>query len=218
MDSSGRSQCVCVCVCVSVSVCSWLSHVRLFATLWTVALQAPLPGDFPSKNTGVGSHFLLQGFPSQPRKAAQHSTIYRTAPSMTKNCFGPKCPNAEKPYCRLFFFPVSPLDMCLSNWSKWVSESRSVVSNSLRPHGLYSPWDSPGQNTGVSSLSLLQGISPTQGSNQGLPHCRRILYQLSHKGSSFEVQSSNSLRKRSISQLVFPYLLHLRSLFRHFTP
>ena len=44
-----------------------------------------------------------------------------------------------------------------------------------------SPWNSPGQNTGVGSLSLLQGILPTQGSNPGLPHCRRILYQLSHK-------------------------------------
>ena len=53
----------------------------------------------------------------------------------------------------------------------------------LRPHGLYSPWNSPGQNTGVGSLSLLQGIFPTQGSNPGLPHCRRNLYQLSHKGS-----------------------------------
>ena len=40
-----------------------------------------------------------------------------------------------------------------------------------------------GQNTGVSSLSLLQGIFRTRGSNPGLPHCRRILYQLSHKGS-----------------------------------
>jgi len=33
-----------------------------------------------------------------------------------------------------------------------------------------SPWNSPGQNTGVGSLSLLQGIFPTQGSNPGLPH------------------------------------------------
>ena len=63
------------------------------------------------------------------------------------------------------------------------SESRSVVSDSLRPHGLYSPWNSPGRNTGVGSLSLLQGIFPTQGSNPGLPHHRQILYQLSHKGS-----------------------------------
>ena len=50
-------------------------------------------------------------------------------------------------------------------------------------HGLYSPWNSPGQDTRVGSLSLLQGIFPTHSSNPGLPHCRRILYQLSHKGS-----------------------------------
>ena len=64
------------------------------------------------------------------------------------------------------------------------SESRSVLSDSLQPHGLYSPWNSLGQNTGVGSLCLLQGIFPTQGSNPGLPHCRQILYQLRHKGSS----------------------------------
>ena len=63
------------------------------------------------------------------------------------------------------------------------SESHSVVSNSLRPHRLYSPWNSPGQNTRVGSHSLLQGIFPTQGLKRGLPHCRQILYQLSHKGS-----------------------------------
>ena len=63
------------------------------------------------------------------------------------------------------------------------SESHSVVSNSLRPHGLYSPWNSPGQNTRVGSLSLLQGIFPTQGSNPGILHCRQILYQQNHKGS-----------------------------------
>ena len=74
------------------------------------------------------------------------------------------------------------MDICFSSF--WVkSESCSVVSNSLRPHGLYSPWNSPDQNTGVGKLSLLQGIFPTQGSNPGLPHCRWILYLLSHKGS-----------------------------------
>ena len=79
----------------------------------------------------------------------------------------------------------------LSNWTTiemvWLylsereSESHSVVSDSLWPHGLYSPWISPDQNTGVGSLSLLQGILPTQGLNSGLPHCRRILYHLSHR-------------------------------------
>ena len=65
------------------------------------------------------------------------------------------------------------------------SESHSVVSNSLQPCGLYSPWNSPGQNTGVGSLSLLQEIVPTQGSDPGVPHCRQILYQLSHQGSPY---------------------------------
>ena len=62
------------------------------------------------------------------------------------------------------------------------SKSHLVVSNSLRSCGLYSPWNSPGQNTRVGSLSLLQGTFPTQGSNPGLPYCRQILYQLSHQG------------------------------------
>ena len=57
------------------------------------------------------------------------------------------------------------------------------MSDSLWPHGLYRPWNSLGQNTGVGSLSLLRGIFPTQGSNPGLPHCRWILYQLSHQDS-----------------------------------
>ena len=65
------------------------------------------------------------------------------------------------------------------------SESCSVVSDSLPPHvgHCIQSMNSLGQNTGVGSLSLLQGIFTTQGSNPGLPHCRWILYQLSHKGS-----------------------------------
>ena len=63
------------------------------------------------------------------------------------------------------------------------SESCSIVSDSLSPHGLSSPWSSPGQNTGVGSLSLLQGIFPTQELDWGLLHCRQILYQLSYQGS-----------------------------------
>ena len=43
--------------------------------------------------------------------------------------------------------------------------------------------DSPGKNIGVGCHALLPGIFPTQGSNLGVPHCRQILYQLSHQGS-----------------------------------
>ena len=55
------------------------------------------------------------------------------------------------------------------------SESHLVLSDSLRPHGLHSPWNSPGQNTGVGGLSLHQGIFPTQELNPGLQHRRRTL-------------------------------------------
>ena len=66
----------------------------------------------------------------------------------------------------------------------------SVVSDSLRPHGLQParllcPWGSPGKNTGVGCHALLQGIFPTQGLNPGLPHCRRILHQLGHQESYY---------------------------------
>ena len=56
------------------------------------------------------------------------------------------------------------------------TESRSVMPSSLQPHGLYCPWNSPVQNTGVGNLALLQGIFPTQRLNPGLSHCRWILY------------------------------------------
>ena len=67
----------------------------------------------------------------------------------------------------------------------------SVVSDSLQPFGLQPtrllcPWDFPGKNTGMGCHFLLQGIFPTQGSNQYLLyllHCRWILYLLSHRGS-----------------------------------
>ena len=66
------------------------------------------------------------------------------------------------------------------------SESGLVVSDYLWP----SPWDSPGQNTGVGSISLLQGIFPTQGLNPRPPNYRQTLYQLSHKEKKSEVAQS----------------------------
>ena len=77
------------------------------------------------------------------------------------------------------------------------SASCSVVSDSFRPHGLYSPWNSPGQNTGVGSLSLLQWIFPTQESNWGVLHCGRILYQLTYEGSHEHIDED----KRQIEKL-----------------
>ena len=68
------------------------------------------------------------------------------------------------------------------------NESCSVMSDSLQPRGLYSLWNSPDQNIGVGSHFLLQLMFPSPGDlpnpeTPGLPYCRWILYQLSHKGS-----------------------------------
>ena len=79
------------------------------------------------------------------------------------------------------------------------SESFLVVSNSLWPLGLYSPWNSPGQNTGVGSLSLLQRIFPTQESNWCLLHCRQILYQLSYQRSPYIVVQFSSVSQSCLT-------------------
>ena len=74
----------------------------------------------------------------------------------------------------------------------------------------YSPWYSPDQNTRVGSHSLLQGIFPTQGSKPGVPHCRWVLYQLSHQGSPIRRAESkslpNSLEILSDTKYLFRYL------------
>ena len=93
-----------------------------------------------------------------------------------------------------FTFGASGVVSAISTPLESESESRSVVSDSLPPHRLYSPWNSPGHNTGVGSLSLLQKIFPTQKSNPGFLHCRRILYQLSHKGSSWNLKDLSKSR------------------------
>ena len=96
-----------------------------------------------------------------------------------------KLPNTHKP---LNFIQGSSIP--LNIWSPpkgamLVSVSHPVVPYSLRPHGLQPsrplcPWDFPRKDTGVGCHFLLQGIFPTQGSNLGLLHCRRVLHRLSH--------------------------------------
>ena len=104
-------------------------------------------------------------FPTQPHKIEEQfkywDLIYII--SLKKKSGLPSAPQT------FVNFPseVKVVQLCLTLW----------------PHGLYSPWISPGQNTGVGSLSRLQIIFPTQGLNSGLPHCRQILYQLRHQGS-----------------------------------
>ena len=85
------------------------------------------------------------------------------------------------------------LSLHLVHEVKW-SESCSAMSDSLQPHGLYSPGNSPGQNTLVGCCSLLKAVFLTQGSNWGLLHCRQILYQLNHHG-----------RPRILEWLAYPF-------------
>ena len=73
------------------------------------------------------------------------------------------------------------------------------MSDSLQAHELYSPWNSPGRNTGVDSPSFLQGIFLTQESNQCLLHYRWILYPLSYQGSPTAYKTYNTKRIYTLS-------------------
>ena len=149
---------MCVCVCVL----SQFSCARLFVTLWAIARQAPLSMEFSRQE-------YRNGLPCPPLGNLPNP--------------GVKC------LC-LLHWQATSLPLVPPGKPLYImrvvnkSESRSVMSNYLQPHELYSPWNSPGQNTGEGSLSLLQGMFPTQGLNPGLLHCRQVLYQLNHKGSS----------------------------------
>ena len=96
--------------------------------------------------------------------------------------------NCKIAYNLALLWYSSTCSVVFSPW-KW---SRSVMSDSLRPHGLpirlLRPWDFLGKSAGVDCHFLLQGIFPTQELNPGLPHCRQTLYCLSHQW----MQPSNS--------------------------
>ena len=101
------------------------------------------------------------------------------------------------------------------------------MSNSLQPHGLYSPWNSPGQNTGVDSCSVLQGIFPTQGSNPCLPHCSQIftiwatreahMDNTSHPNpySSVFLKVFETTRESVQPLFLFHLTLHMGSIIQH---
>ena len=136
-------------------VLSHFSHVWLCVTPWTVAQQAPLPMGFSRQEYWQGLSCLPSRGSYQPRDQTHVSHVF---------CIG-----------RPVLYHWHHLGSPYNTW-KW---------KSLLCLTLYSPWNSPGQNTRVGSLSLLQGIFPNQGLNPGLLHCRQILYQLSQKGSSY---------------------------------
>ena len=76
---------------------------------------------------------------------------------------------------------------------KSISPVHSLGPHGLQPTRLLRPWDSPGKNTGVGCHFLLQEIFLTQGLNPGLPHCRQMLYHLSHQGNHTNKKQSKKV-------------------------
>ena len=140
---------------------------------WT-GLVARVSGSFPSTGRSPAQNFC---HPGDTRMWQAQPLHLATIPSWVGGgkLQRPPCPQRilmQEDSLWLFFLNllISEVLYCL------LSESRSVMFWDL----IDSPWNSSGRNTGVGSSSLLQGIFPIQGSNLGLWHCRRILYQLSH--------------------------------------
>ena len=100
-----------------------------------------------------------------------------------------------KELCKDFLCTIHPLCVCVC---VCVRERESQLLSHIRLFatpwlpGSF-PWNSPGKSSGVSYHSLLQGIFPTQRLNPGLPHCRQILYQLSHQGIPYVLFASLSM-------------------------
>ena len=129
---------------------AFFSCVWFFATPWTAAHQAHL-------SMGFSRQEFLSGLPFPPPADLPDPGIEPT------------------------FSWVSCIAVrCFTHWATWeVSQAHSVMSDSLRLHGLLCPQDSPGKNTGVGCYFLPQGIFLTQGWNPHflqLLHCRWIVY------------------------------------------
>ena len=139
----------------AVSEVKLISRARLFATPWTVAYQAP-----PS--VGFSRQEYWSGLPLPSPGDLPHPGIEPRSLALQADAL-----------------PSEPPGKLI--WAIGKSQILSRVWLFATPWN--SPWNSLGQNTGVGRLSLLQGIFLTQRMNPGLPHCRRILSQLSHQGS-----------------------------------
>ena len=158
-----------------------LSHVPLLATPWATPYQAP-----PSMGFSRQEYWSRVPLPSLIFKG-----IF---PLSGTNWFLnlASCSRIDIWYhtqlwVRLMGFWIcdkqAPIEACavlslVAQLCPTLSDPTDCSPSGSSVHG-----DSPGKNTGVDSLSFLQGIFPTQGLNPGLLHCRQILYQLSYQGS-----------------------------------
>ena len=169
-----------------------LSLVWLFATPWTVACQAPLSVGFSRQEYWSGLSSPSPGDLPDPGIKLQSPTLQ--ADSLPSEPPGKSKMWKSLSRVWLFVTPWTIQSMEFSRpeyWSGWPFPSpRDLPNPGIEPRSPALQADSlpaepPGKpkNTGVGSPSLLQRIFPTQESNQGLPHCRQILYQLSHQGN-----------------------------------
>ena len=151
------------------------SVIKFCLTLWPHGLQhARLPV----------LHYLLEF--AQTRVQWCHPTVLPSVAPFTS------CPQSFQCLLDIGIRIFSNESTLHIRWPKYTPEVKRSNTNEVKVTQSYptlcdpmdcSPWNSPGQNTGVSCCPLLQGIVPIQRLNPGVPHCRKILYQLSHKGS-----------------------------------
>ena len=118
---------------------------------------------------------------SIPQKPIQHRTKYRRY-NQVVFCQGPK------PFLKYEVKSLSRARLFATPW-------RVACTKLLHP------WDFLGKSTGVGCHSLLQGIFLTQGLNPGLPHCRQMLYYLSHQGKSKKSANRASLVVQTVKRL-----------------
>ena len=175
---------------MQISLCYCMFNLKLSISFITLRIKS----NFPNTTYKAIHDLALASLLSSPSLTSpSHSTFYHTEfPSghwlysalwhvgLCSCCFSWSCLVILSLFCSpVIYIPV--YSMLFAHHHDHDCESCSVLSDSLWPHGLNSPWNSLGQNIRMGSLSHLQGLFPTQGSNPGLPHCRWILYQLSHK-------------------------------------
>ena len=189
----------------------WLSLIRVWlCDPMDWSYQAPLLWNSPGKHPWVGCHALLQGiFPTQgsnPGLLHCSQILYQLSYQGSPSRYLPR--EVKNTTCKDLY--INDYNTFISGSKKMGEKSKhpttrvkgkwshSVMSNSLRPHGLeptklLCPWDFPGNSTGVDCPFLLQRIFPTQGSNPGLLHCRQMLYRLRHQHTYKQTGVSDSI-------------------------
>ena len=147
------------------SACQWR---RLGIDLWVRKIPLsrkwlPIPVFPPRKSHGQS---ILEGY--SPWGSKESSTTEHSFCMKVKELVVQPCP-------------------CLCNPMDWGLPARFLCPGDFPgKNARLRAWNSPGKNTGVGSHSFLQGIFPTQASNPGLPHCKQILYHLTHQDSPQE--------------------------------